>query len=200
MKLQSTASGKLSEMSSDATPASDLTAEFDFSYGGGILTLEVTNFTTAPNEFNISEIYFNAVATVTGLTLLSATHSAEGDVLAAWTPVVTNTIVDGFGSFDFGLTDGVGETDVNLIGPSESVLFTFSVSGSATGDFDFIVNNAMGKAIAAKFVNGPDDPESPGNEDSAFGASSGLIPEPGTLSLLGLGLAAFGSLRRSRRA
>jgi len=124
----------LSEMSSDATPASDLTAEFDFSYGGGILTLEVTNFTTAPNEFNISEIYFNAVATVTGLTLLSATHSAEGDVLAAWTPVVTNTIVDGFGSFDFGLTDGVGETDVNLIGPSESVLFTFSVSGSATGD------------------------------------------------------------------
>jgi hypothetical protein len=122
-------------------------------------------------------------------------------VFTAWAPVVNNQIVDGFGSFRFGLTDGVGGTNVNLIGPTESVLFTFSVSGSASGDLDFIVENGTGKVIAAKFVNGPIDPESPGNEDSAFGASSGApIPEPGTLSLLGLGLAAIGTQRRSRRA
>ena len=52
--------------------------------------------------------------------------------------------------------------------------------------------NGLGYQAAAKFVNGPDDPESPGNEDSAFGA---VIPEPTTAMLLGTGLLLL-SLRR----
>jgi hypothetical protein len=48
--------------------------------------------------------------------------------------------------------------------------------------------------VAAKFVNGPDDPEAPGMEDSAFGT----IPEPSTAMLLSLGLLALGARRRVR--
>ena len=41
----------------------------------------------------------------------------------------------------------------------------FSASGSASSDFDFITPNAMGKIAAAKFINGPDDPQNAGNDD-----------------------------------
>ena len=187
----------LSIASSDATPAADLDATFGFSFDGiDTLTLTVTNTTTSPNEFNINEIFFNGSGTVTGMTLLTATHSAAGDVFAHWTPVENVNMVNGFGIFDFGLTDGKGENHPSVIGPTESIVFTLLVLGSASGDSDFIVENAFDFVAAAKFVNGPDDPESPGNDDSAFGAA---IPEPGTFLLLAGGLLAVGAIRPRQR-
>jgi hypothetical protein len=58
---------------------------------------------------------------------------------------------------------------------------------------DFDATNLSGYKAAAKFVNGPDDPEAMGMEDSAFGA----VPEPGTALLLGAALA-LGALGRPR--
>ena len=52
----------------------------------------------------------------------------------------------------------------------------------------------FGPLVAAKFVSGPDDPESPGNEDSAFGT----IPEPAMGLLLGMGLLGLAAHRRRR--
>jgi hypothetical protein len=182
----------LSGVSSDATPASQLDASFDFSVTGTTLTLTVTN---TGSDFNINQIYFNGSSLVSSLTLTSATHSAAGDVTAIWGPVEPGSSADGFGAFDFALTDGVGETNVNLIEPTESIVFVFAITGSGGyGDADFIVGNANGYLAAARFVNGPDDPESPGDEDSAFGA----VPEPGTLALLAFGAAGL-ALGRSRR-
>jgi hypothetical protein len=57
-----------------------------------------------------------------------------------------------------------------------------------------VVANGSGYTVAAKFVNGPDDPEAPGMEDSAFGT----VPEPSTAMLLSLGLLALGARRRVR--
>lgn len=182
----------LSDVSSDLTPASDLNATLDFSIiGGDTLQLIATNLTTAPNDFNITEIFWNATSVVSGLTLLSATHSVEGDVLAGWDPVLTGQLADGFGAFDFSLKDGVGENNPNVIGLSESITFVLQITGTCAGTLtcnmnDFIDTQSNGYIGAAKFTNGPDDPEAPGMEDSAFGAA--VIPEPGTALLLGMGL------------
>jgi hypothetical protein len=146
--------------------------------------------------FNVNSVWWNAVSSVTGLTLLSATHSAAGDVFAAWSPVENDSPVDGFGTFRFGLTDGVGSMSPNILEPGESVVFILSIAGTGPfTDADFVFPNSMGYTAAAKFVNGPDDPESPGNEDSAFGA----VPEPGTASLIGVGLLGIALGRRRPR-
>jgi hypothetical protein len=169
----------LSTASSDETDPNLLSATFEFQITGATeLTLTVTNDTTSPNAYNINQIFFNAAGNIAGLGLDSATHSAEGDVTGAWAPVDVNTMVNGFGVFDFGLTDGVGETDPSVIGENEFVTFKFSISGTGPFDMtDFKVENAKGFLAAAKFVSGPGD-------DSAFGA----VPEPSTALLLGLGL------------
>jgi hypothetical protein len=188
----------LSTVSSDTTPAADLDATFDFSVAGSVLTLVVTNDTTAPDDvFNINEIYFNASDTsgVTGLTFPGAMHSVEGNVMADWGSGMpagrkTDIMADGFGIFDFGLTNLMGETDPSTIwggqDPAQFVTFTFSISG--TGPFapgDFIAPSSLGYTAAAKFVNGPGD-------DSAYGA----VPEPSTGLLLAFGLAGLAVGRR----
>lgn len=174
----------LSGVSSDATPASELDASFDFSVTGATLTLTVTN---TGSDFNINQIYFNGSDDVTSLSLTSATHSAQGDVTGIWAPVEPGSSADGFGAFDFALTDGVGETNVNIIEPGEDIVFVFAITGTGLTDADFIVGNGSGYLAAAKFVNGPGD-------DSAFGT----VPEPGTLALLAFGAAGL-ALGRSRR-
>ena len=167
----------LSDVSSDATPVSQLRAilffevgEFDAGNPGDELKLTVTNPTTVPTEFNINEVFWNGSDDVYGLTLLTVTHSVEGDVFVGWDFVI-NKKANGFGTFDFGLTDGVGEMNPNVIGPFEDIVFILGITSSNFVDAtDFDIPNARGFTAAAKFVNGPDDPESPGNEDSAFGA------------------------------
>ena len=121
----------LSDVSSDLTPASDLDATMDITIlGGDTLNLVVSNGTTAPNDFNIVEVYLNSTSVVSGLTLLSATHSVEGDVLAGWDPVLAGQAADGFGAFDWALIDGVGEGNPNAIGPTESITFVLQITGS----------------------------------------------------------------------
>lgn len=201
------ASVSLSSVSSDATPSSQLDATVDFEVGefdggnaGDELRITLTNPSVGQGGdalFNINQVFFNATGTVTGLSLLSATHSVNGDVAVLWSPVETGLTADGFGSFDYALRDGVGEMSPGIVMPGQNVVFLLAISsiGAVTGA-DFVVPNANGYTVAAKFVNGPDDPEAPGMEDSAFGT----VPEPSTGGLLALGLLALGTRRRKRQA
>jgi hypothetical protein len=185
----------LSGVSSDGTPASQLDAELDFVVVGTTLTLTVTN---TGSDFTINELYWNAASNVTGLSLLTATHSVAGSVTNAWSPTETNENAGGFGSFDFALTVRGGGNGAKLIAPGETIVFEFDISG--TGPFamnDFASANQEGLLAAAKFVRGPPDPECAGaviptakcpqgvlTEDSGFGA----VPEPASGLLMALGL------------
>ena len=79
--------------------------------------------------------------------------------------------------------------------------FFLSITGSCAttltcGTMDFYETQSWDFVAAAKFANGPDDPENPGNEDSAFGAT--LVPEPGTGLLLRLGRLGLGRAGQQR--
>jgi hypothetical protein len=191
----------LSDVSSDDTPAGQLDATYNFMItGASELTLTVTNTTDLDPgdndaEFLMNGVWFNAASNVTNLTLDSATHSVAGDVFAAWTPVALGSMVDGYGNFDFGVDDGVGTTNPNLIGAGESIAFVFTITGTGPFDMsDFEEANAMNYSAAAMFVGctGNDCVEL---DDSAFGAA--VIPEPGTALLLGMGLLGLAAQRRS---
>jgi len=193
----------MSSASSDLTPVSQLDAivdlqvgEFDLGNAGDELQITLTNPSLGMGGdalFNINQIYWNASASVTGLSLLSANHSANGDQTGLWMPVQTGLSANGFGSFDFALLDGVGSMSPGIVQPGESIVFVIDIAslGPVTAA-DFAVANGSGYTLAAKFVNGPDDPEAPGMEDSAFGA----VPEPSTGLLCALGLAGLCARRR----
>jgi hypothetical protein len=183
----------LSEFSSDFTDPHALAASLDFDVTGTTLTFTVTNLTDLANlqfgtgEYDMDAAYFNGSSDVSGLTLLSATHSVAGDVFGSWYLATSTNArrADGFGVYDFALLNDLHEP---LIGPSESLVFVFSISGSgpfAAADFIQLSSIPPGhiQALgAAKFLNGPGD-------NSAFGATADFpeVPEPGTLSLFALG-------------
>ncbi len=157
---------ELSEFSSDETDASLLSATVSYSVAGNVLTVSVTNDTAGINSYTISEVWFNFGGGVTGV--------SDGGQPTGWI-FQGPTLVDGFGIFDFGSADGVGN-DPDLIQPGETLDFVFNFTGTA-GVKDFTTAlSTEGLAVAAKFITGPGD-------DSAWGAS---IPAPGVLALLGV--------------
>lgn len=190
----------LSSMSSDETPYQQLNATLDFQVAGSTLTLTVTNDTADPAAFNINELYFNATDDVTSLALVSAVKDGSSDVTAGWT-LSTDESVAGFGTFDFGLTDGVGFDNANVVNPSGQVVFTLDIGG--TGPFDMVdfvdrTSEPDGAFAAAKFVScrGSECFE---DDDSAFGKQndpSFVLPEPGLSALVALALGGLVAIRR----
>jgi len=179
---------ELSTHSSDTTLAEDLNATVDFSVVGMTLTISITNDTQMTGEFNINEFYWNGPD---GIVLTVDTLPAFWDL---YVPGMDNpTQADGFGTFDFAVKDGRGETHPSLIQPGETLAFSFTMSMPAdVKDFTTAFSamdppGATPMLIAAKFVNGPGD-------DSAYG---GTVPTPGVLALMAVaGLVAARPKRR----
>jgi hypothetical protein len=181
----------LSDMSSETeeggTPAGLLDALVTVELSGTDILITVDNNTSGgpgAGNYDISEVWLN----LTGETISSVSPAGAGnganttgwDLLAPPT-----TMVDGFGTFTAGFSvhGNVSQNpDLILAGQQNYMLLV----GCADGDCSdaMLEDNAMGKAVVAKFINGGDAYGDP--NDSAFGASP--VPEPGTAALLGLGL------------
>jgi hypothetical protein len=178
----------LSEMSSEqeegGTPPGVLLANMDFGISGSTLTLEVTNF----SDYDITELFFNASRDITALSIDSPPTDSGWALLSNATPTGPE-----LGTFDFHL-EVQGDINVSSAtissGTSQTLQLSFTCDGGATCDMlDFALDNAAGKAVAAKFVNG--GPAFGDDNDSAWGASgegAPPVPEPGTAALLGVGL------------
>lgn len=181
-----------SDLSSDATPASDLDATLSFAVtslgsdtGNDLLTLTLDNQTTAPNEFAINEVFFNYNSGHGTFSLESGTAALTHGPINA----------DGFGNFDIKL-DGF------LLASGGQAIWTIDLGVTGVVDADFrdlssIPPGDTQTLAALKFVQGPDDPEAPGSEDSAYGA---VVPVPAALWLFGSGLIGLVGIARTKAA
>jgi len=182
----------LSDMSSEqeegGTPAGVLDALVTVELSGTDILITVDNNTSGgpgAGNYDISQVWLNLIGeTISSVSPAGAGNGANAtgwDLLAPPT-----TMVDGFGTFTagFGVHGNVNQNpDLILAGQQNYMLLI----GCADGDCSdaMLEDNAMGKAVAAKFIHGGDAYGDP--NDSAFGAST-VVPEPGTAALLGLGL------------
>jgi len=167
-----------------------LNATLDFSVSGSVLSVVVTNLTDSNpvgKEFNIAEIHFNVPDTVGDLILTAPGAPWMGEYLPG------QQMVNGFGNFDMSVTDG-GQVVIEP-GIANQVTFEFDIVGGGpynadgsdfTSLFSDTSDGGLAMWAAAKFVQGP-------NDESGFGAT---IPEPLSLTLLGLGAVAV--IRRRR--
>ena len=110
----------LSDLSSDETSADLLDATYIFEVVGPSLLFTASNDTPQVGGYDLTAIYFNARANVTGLTLDPA--------VAGWT-LLTGERADGFGVFDFALISVSGNDEME-IQPGESLAFTFDITGT----------------------------------------------------------------------
>jgi hypothetical protein len=163
-----------------------------------LLTLTIYNETSTPFGYTLSQLNFNTSDAVTGLSLITnpADPLYNGDFPGA-SLVANPPAQGGFGSFDWGLDLGSGNTGL-LHG--ESTTFFILVTGDGLANEDFF--GGAGSAVV-HFASGP-QPSS--DEDSVWGLAYGatpppitVIPEPASLILLSLGLVGI-VLHRGRKA
>lgn len=185
----------LSDVSSDSTPASLLSAQLQFDVTDTTLSLTVRNLTLTATPYAISGVFFNASTDVSGLSFVGAQQNRTG-----WAFFDSGKGVSGagFGNFDFALGAGSNSGGIQFGG---SNVFRFSITCKAgaicdASDFGGIPSTGGARLAVAglNFVNGP-------GGDSAFGASTqGMpVPEPGTAALLIFGLAGLAACRGARR-
>jgi hypothetical protein len=160
-------------MSDYDAPYTVFDAVIDYSYAAGVLTLDIQNDTASPYAYTLSVLCFNVSSDVTAMSILD-----DGGLTN--TSLTTNAHGDGFGVFGYKFDLGKGNNGI-LAGNSETVTFNVTGSGLDTSDFFNGLSSGDKPQVATiHFTRGPDD-------DSTW-VTPGLVPEPASISLLGMAL------------
>lgn len=169
-----------------------------------ILCVTIYNDTTAPNAYTISQFNFNASDAVLGLALIDNPLDPlyNADYPEASSGGSSNA--GGFGGFDWSLDLGQGNNGI-LAGNSST--FYFAVDGDFLTAADFFSHGTdkapTGGVAIIHFTRGPNDDSVwgiPGSNPNEPPGSIIVIPEPASMTLLGLGIAALMYGRTRRRS
>lgn len=194
----------LSDMSSEqeegGTPPGPLNASVTVEFSGVDLKITIDNNTSGgagAGNYDISEIWLNIAGET--VSAVSPAGSGAGATSLGWDLLAPpTTSVAGFGTFTagFGVHGDVNQNpDLILAGVQNVMVFLSCLDGDCSGAS--LVDNANGKGVAAKFINGGDAYGDP--NDSAFGASPvAFVPEPATAATVALGLIGLGWMGRRR--
>lgn len=187
---------------SDGTDPSYLGAVIEFSFKGnaeateGILYLTVSNQTSEPYDYVISNLYFNISSDVSpqnemGLINLDPDGPFPKAKLKAKT---SEWETDTYGPYDVILDfykDSAKKPENNLNGllPGETYSFEVSVLGNNLDETDFFVPRSPSAILF--FTGGP-------GSVYAASLSAEAVPEPTTLLLFGAGLVGLAGLGRKK--
>jgi hypothetical protein len=190
---------RYSDFSSDQTPASVLDAEVTFQVSGSQLLITLVNLTATPYKYKIDQLFFNTDTTLTGLSFANHVPSSW-DISGSGADQNQNAA--GFGNYNWMIDFGSNRDQIQSGATKNLVL---NMTGTTTEE---AIRNKLStippghtQALSVvKFVSGP-------NGDSAYGATDkqrdngAIVPEPSSLTLMGLGagLSGLAWLRRRRQ-
>jgi len=175
---------QFSDVSSDETLASVLTAIVTFEVSGNQLLIDIDN----QSNYQIAQLYFNTDDTLTGLVF---SNSPNPEWAISGTGEFQGEQADGFGLFNWLIDFGSGDSRLGASPPTTSLTLdmTGTTSEATIGSKWSTIPPGEIQALAAmKFEAGPAG-------DSAFGA---VVPIPGSWVLLASGLLGLVAIKRKK--
>lgn len=184
------------DASDNDAPLSALSGRIEYSFSGSTLQLTFWNDTA---DYTLVIAGWNVSSDVTGISIIpdaagtDPNNDAENYALSLSQP---NGGQGGFGNFDWMLDFGQGN---NGIAAGQSATFSFAVTGNSLDISDFFDHASIrgqeetGVAIL-HYARGP-------NGDSAWVIpGGGVVPEPMTAAMMGIGAALLAAQRARRKA